>query len=295
MNNNYKKAELIAEIGCNHMGNMEIAKDLIRSAVLDSGVKIVKFQKRNNKILLSEQQYNAPHPNPVHAYGNTYGEHREFLELTLEQHKELQEFTEEIGGEYSTSVWDIYSAKEIVSLAPKFIKIPSACNTNLEMLTYLCKEYTGEIQISQGMTTRKEEEAFINLFEKNNRAKDVTLYACTSGYPVPYHDIALLEITRLKKDYGNIIKRIGFSGHHLGIAVDIAAYTLGAEVIERHFTLNKTWKGTDHSASLEPQELKQLQQDLDNVYLALDYKNKEMLAIEQIQRDKLKQSNYSKN
>ena len=288
VSSNMNKAKLIAEIGCNHMGNMDIAKELIKTAVVECGVSIVKFQKRNNKELLTEQQYNTPHPNPQHSYGDTYGAHREFLELSLEQHRELQKFTQELGGVYATSVWDLTSAKEIVSLNPDFIKIPSACNTNITLLEFLCESYQGEIQISLGMTTKEEEQKIIALFQKHKRNQDLVLFACTSGYPVPYSDIYLLEICRLKQEYGSLVKSIGFSGHHIGIAIDIAAYTLGATIIERHFTLNHSWKGTDHSASLEPEELKNLQRDLDNVYLALNFKPKEMPAIEQVQREKLK-------
>ena len=138
------------------------------------------------------------------------------------------------------------------------------------------------------MTTQAEEEKIVELFEKNNRCKDLVIFSCTSGYPVPYCDICLLELNRLIEKFGSKVKKIGFSGHHLGIAVDIAAYTLGAEVIERHYTLNRTWKGTDHAASLEPDGVRKLKRDLDNVYLSLNYKSAEILPIEQVQRDKLK-------
>ena len=97
-----------------------------------------------------------------------------------------------------------------------------------------------------------------------------------------------MEIRRLRENYGEKVKSIGFSGHHLGIAVDVAAYTLGAETIERHFTLNKTWKGTDHGASLEPDEFHRLVKDLNDVYFSLQYKPEEILPIEAVQRKKLK-------
>ena len=114
------------------------------------------------------------------------------------------------------------------------------------------------------------------------------IYSCTSGYPVPFKDVCLLEITRLKKEYGNRVKDIGFSGHHLGIAIDNAAYTLGATWVERHFTKDRTWKGTDHAASIEPQGLEKLIRDLNAAYEALSYKEKDILEIEQFQRKKLK-------
>ena len=284
----YEPSHVIAEIGCNHKGEMDIAYELIKTAAIYCKVDAVKFQKRNNKELLTPEQYAAPHPNPANSYGATYGEHREFLEFDVDQHRQLKAWCEEFGLTYSTSVWDLTSAKEIASLEPVTIKIPSACNTHFEMLTWLCRNYPGEIQISLGMTTLAEEKAIVDLFVTEGRAKDLVIFSCTSGYPVPFADICLLEITRLKETYGDIVKSIGFSGHHLGIAVDVAAYTLGAHIVERHFTLDRTWKGTDHAASLEPEGMRKLKRDLTAVHAALTHKPTEILGIEQVQRDKLK-------
>ena len=284
----YEPSHVIAEIGCNHKGEMDIAYELIKTAAIYCKVDAVKFQKRNNKELLTPEQYSAPHPNPANSYGATYGEHREFLEFNVDQHRQLKAWCEEFGLTYSTSVWDLTSAKEIASLEPVTIKIPSACNTHFEMLTWLCRNYPGEIQISLGMTTLAEEKAIVDLFVTEGRAKDLVIFSCTSGYPVPFADICLLEITRLKETYGDTVKSIGFSGHHLGIAVDVAAYTLGAHIVERHYTLDRTWKGTDHAASLEPEGMRKLKRDLTAVHAALTYKPTEILGIEQVQRDKLK-------
>lgn len=284
----YKPAKVIAEIGCNHKGDLEIAKEMIRMAKIFCNAQIVKFQKRNNKELLTEEQYNAPHPNPANSYGETYGEHREFLEFSFEQHAELKAYCEEIGIEYSTSVWDLTSAKEITSINPRMIKIPSACNNHFEMLEWLCDYFDGEIHVSTGMTTKPEVEQIVRLFERKGRNQDVVLYNCTSGYPVSFEDICLLEITSLKEKYGHRVKEIGFSGHHLGIAVDMAAYVLGATYIERHYTLDRTWKGTDHAASLEPQGVRKLVRDLEAVRKSLTYKNEDILDIEKVQRSKLK-------
>lgn len=285
---NYQKPKVIAEIGCNHMGSMELAKELILLAK-ETNADVAKFQTRDNKLLLTEEQYNAPHPNPANSYGNTYGEHREYLEFSLNQIMELKDYCEQIGIEYSTSVWEVNSAKMISNLNPSFIKVPSACNNNYEMLEVLRDEYSGQVQISFGMTTQKEEEDIIKFFEQTNQAKDrLVVYSCTSGYPVPFKDVSLLEITRLYEKYQNRVKEIGFSGHHLGIAIDIAAYTLGAKWIERHFTKDRTFKGTDHAASLEPEGMKKLIRNLNATFQALNYKSKEILDIEQIQRNKLK-------
>lgn len=285
-----KTPQIIAEIGCNHKGDIEIAKEMIYVAAKFCKADVVKFQKRNNKELLSEEEYNKPHPNPSNSYGETYGEHREFLEFSLEQHKELKEWCESNGVVYSTSVWDLISAQEIVSLNPELIKIPSACNLNKSLLTYLCDNYNGEIHLSFGMTTHEEEEMIVQLFEEKNKAGNLVIYSCTSGYPVPFEDICLFEIKRLYETFGSRVKSIGFSGHHLGIAVDSAAVALGAEWIERHFTLDRTWKGTDHAASLEPDGLRKLVRDCRAVYKALTYKNTDILDIEAEQRKKLKRN-----
>ncbi len=270
------------------MGSMDIAHELIVTAAMFCKADAIKFQKRCPKELLTEEQYNAPHPVPYNSYGATYGEHREFLEFDLDQHKQLKSWCEEAGITYSTSVWDMTSAKEIVSINPRFIKIPSACNTNFDMLGYICDNYDGEIQLSFGMTTKDEEEQIVKFFEERGRAKDLVLFNCTSGYPVPFEDVCLLEITRMREAYEDRVKAIGFSGHHLGIAIDVAAYTLGASVFERHYTLDRTFKGTDHAASLEPDGIRRLKRNLENAQAALKYKSEDILPIEQVQRDKLK-------
>lgn len=284
----YEKPAVIAEIGCNHMGNFEIAKELIKLAK-DCGADIAKFQKRNNRELLTTEQYDAPHPNPWNSYGPTYGEHREFLEFSAEQHAALKVYAESLNIGYSTSVWDTSSAKEIIAVNPVLIKVPSACNNHFEMMELLRDDYKGEVHVSTGMTTKDEIEKIVAFFETTGMAKDrLVVYSCTSGYPVPFNDVCLLEIQQLKEKYGNRVKSIGFSGHHLGIAIDIAAYALGAVWIERHFTKDRTWKGTDHAASLEVPGFQKLVRDLHHTYEALTYKQEEILDIERVQRDKLK-------
>lgn len=284
----YSKPLIVAEIGCNHKGELEIAKELILLAK-ECNADYAKFQKRTNKELLNEKEYNAPHPNPHNSYGETYGEHRDFLELSIEQHSELKEFCESNAIGYATSVWDVTSAREIISLNPDYIKVPSACNNNFDLLKVLRDEYKNDVHVSFGMTTREEEKRVVNFFEENNQSKNrLVIYSCTSGYPVPFENVALLEINRLYGEFESRVKEIAFSGHHLGIAIDIAAFTLGAKWIERHFTKDRTWKGTDHAASLEPGGLSKLIRDLNASYQALQYKENEILEIEQTQRQKLK-------
>ena len=206
----------------------------------------------------------------------------------------MKEVCESFGVEYSSSVWDLTSARGIISLKPKIIKVPSACNTYFEMLSMLCLDYGGDIHISLGMTTRKEEEEIVEFVSKKGRRRSVVLYHCTSGYPVPFEDLNLLEIQRLVQTYGSLVKSIGYSGHHLGIAADVAAFTLGADWIERHFTLDRTWKGTDHAASLEPDGLRRVVRDVRAVALALREPAREILDIEMVQRKKLKWDRHLK-
>jgi sialic acid synthase len=279
---------LIAEIGCNHCGDFSHAVELVRTAAEFGRVPCVKLQKRSPREVLSPTEFDAPHPEPRNSYGETYGAHREALEFTVEQHRELKALSDSLGVAYSASVWDLTSARDIAALAPPLIKIPSACNTWYELAEVLCSEFGGEIHVSLGMTTAAEMDEIVAFYEGKGRAQDLVLYHCTSGYPVKFEETNLLEIPRLCKQYGGRVKGIGFSGHHLGIAVDVAAYALGATYIERHFTLDRTQKGTDHAASLEPDGLRRLQRDLLAAHAAMTAKPSDILPVEEPQRRKLK-------
>ena len=274
----YEEPHVIAEIGCNHMGQFEIAKELLTLAK-NAGATVGKFQKRCPKELLTEEQYNAQHPNPHNSYGDTYGQHREFLELDVEQHRLLQKHCEEIGLLYSCSVWDTTSAKEIASLNPPLIKVGSPSNQHWEMQKVLRDEYSGMVHISTGMTTKDEVEKIVSFWEqgKGNAKERVILYNCTSGYPVPFQDVCMLELKLLRERFAGRVRGFGFSGHHLGISVDIAAYALGATWNERHFTKDRTWKGTDHAASLEPAGLSKLCRDLKAAWQCMSYKKTDIL------------------
>lgn len=287
MYHKYNNPIIIAEIGCNHQGSIEKAVSLITSAK-KSGAHYAKFQKRDNKYLLGKD-FDKAHPNPINSFGESYGLHREFLEFNMEQHKFLYDkcLENEIG--YTTSVWDINSAKEFIKCGRKidFLKVPSACNEDLELLSILADEFDGDIHISTGMTEFHEIEKIIEFFIKKNRTQSLVVYSCTSSYPCRFEDIHLLQIIKIKNEFSKIIKDIGFSGHHLGIAVDIAAFTLGANFIERHFTLDRTLKGTDHAASLEPSGLTKLTRDLSVVKLSMSEKNN-LADEEMVQKNKLK-------
>lgn len=282
------QATLIAEIGCNHKGDMQIAREMIRIISQFCQVPCAKFQKRTPKELLTREEYSSPHPDPHHSYGATYGEHREFLELDVDQHRELQTYCREWNIDYTCSVWDLTAARDIVGLQPRMLKVPSACNTDFQLAGYLCDAFPGEIHVSLGMTSAGETQRIVDFYKQRGRSGDLVLYHCTSAYPVAFKNTHLLEIGRLKERYGAEVKAIGFSGHHLGIAIDLAAMALGASCFERHFTLDRTWKGTDHAASLEPDGLRRLWRDLRACQESLTYKDQEILPIEEPTRQKLK-------
>lgn len=281
--------KVIAEIGCNHKGDFEVAKELSKIYATYCNADIIKFQKRTPKELLTKEEYESAHPNLIHSYGKTYGEHRENLELSIEQHRELKNIIEEFGKVYSTSVWDITSAREVINLNPKLIKVPSAQNNNKNLISELVNGYDGEIHISLGMTTKEEELQLIHWL--GSAISRTVIYACSSGYPIEFSDVCLLEILRLKKLYGGQSK-IGYSGHHLGIAIDIGAATLLEcdGFIERHVTGfgGRVWKGTDHAASLEPDGFKKLVRDIRALEQAYTFKSCDILDIELAQRKKLK-------
>ena len=278
------RAKVIAEIGAVHLGSMSRAKDLVMLAK-NCGADYVKFQKRNPDESVPEELKNKPHPNSKFAYGDTYLEHRKALEFDINQHRYLFDYCKDINIKYSCSVWDMTSTKEIVSLNPEFIKIPSACNHNKDIVNYLINNYSGDIHVSMGMSYREEIESTIEFL--SNWANRFVLYHCTSLYPCPFNKLNLLEIKNLSllKDRGF---RVGFSNHGYGIASDIAAYVLGSEFIERHFIEDRTVRHSDAAASLEPEGLRKLCRDLKNINEAMTLSSG-TLDIEEInQRKKLR-------
>ncbi len=274
-----KKYFLTAEIGCNHQGDIDIAKRLILQAK-NTGCDIVKFQKRDPKLQFSKEVYESAHPTPENAFGATYGEHRENLEFSTAQHKELMNFALQNKIDYSCSVFDTVSAKDIAAINPAHIKIPSPVNNNLEIAEYIAKIFEGTIHISLGMTTRKEENELITILEKYGKLHNTVLYHCISAYPTEDSDVTLREIERIRATYGKRIKAVGFSGHHKGYLADCTALALGSEYFERHFTFDKTAKGSDHRLSLNEEEMSELKQNLEKTSTFLSYKEKEILDCE---------------
>jgi len=281
-----KPCKVTAEIGAVHLGNMGRAKKLIKLAHL-AGADCVKLQKRNPTECIPEHLQKAPHPNKIFSYGATYLEHRQKLELSIEQHEELQHYCDNLGISYAVSVFDMTSAREVTDhLDPLFVKVPSCCNNDRTLVEYLLNA-DNEVHISLGMTNQLEVDSIADFItEKHLSPQKYLLYHCTSEYPCPFERLYLEEIRRLKNKLSPNV-RIGFSNHGKGIAVDIAAYILGAEWIERHFVDDRTLRHTDAASSLEPDGLRRLCRDLKAVRRACQSKV-ELSEEELEQRTKLR-------
>lgn len=260
--------KIIAEIGCNHMGNPEIAHDMIKTA-FKCGANYVKFQKRSIKDFLTKEQYEKPYSGP-HAFANTYGEHRENLEISIDDWKEILKDFDNV----FPTVFDIKSLKDVMQLNPQIIKIGSGQVNNLKLIEEVAK--TGvKIILSTGMSTVEEIDSAFELIKDN----DPVLMQCTSVYPCPEDQVNLRVIPKLKKRYDC---EVGLSGHYVSGsgAIEVAAMMLGATWIERHFTLDRTWKGTDQAASLEPVGLTSVVNSIKSAERALGVGEKRVLEIE---------------
>lgn len=267
-----RKPIVVAEIGCNHQGSLELAIEMIHKAA-QCGASVVKFQKREPS-LMPKRKALLPHPHPEHAFGRTYGKHRQTLEFTSDEHEMLKGSCEQAGVQYACSVFDIPSAEEIIAINPAYIKLGSGQTADFQLMEYVKKNWNGPIHVSLGMTTKEERE---ELYEYWGIYKPgVVLYHCTSGYPIEPKDACLLELDELL----NVCYPIGYSGHHMGTYLDIAAFALGATYIERHFTLDRTMKGSDQAMSLEPAEMAELVAELNEVSEALQYRPRGILPIE---------------
>ncbi|MBU0535633.1 MAG: N-acetylneuraminate synthase family protein [Nanoarchaeota archaeon] len=271
----------IAEAGINHQGDIEIAKKLIDLAVVASA-DCIKFQKRNAKKMLTKAGLEKPYEGP-HSFGKTYGEHRDALELSKEDYKELKKYCDSKGILFTASVWDEESAEFIDNLGVSFHKIGSADMTNHPLLEKVAK-FGKPIMISTGMCTLDEIEETIRHIEKWN--KQIILLHCVSTYPSKFEEINLNVMNTLKK-FGY---PVGYSGHELGISTSLAAAAMGASVIERHFTLDRTMKGGDHAASLETSGIIKLGRDLRVFEKALGNEHKVLHESEKPIRMKLGKS-----
>lgn len=251
-----ESVKVVAEIGCSHGGDLKTAIKMI-SVAAACGASFAKFQKRAIQAIPPEIGNRERHDE--HAYGRTEYEHREALEFSMAQHYELKNACRTYGVGYACSAWDERSYWQLVDLGVDFIKIPSA--KNVEFSSWALGGLP--LHVSLGMTTEEERDLIMRPLPSGS-----VPYACTSKYPCKMEETFLLEIPKLKKKFG----RVGFSGHHNGIAIDLGAVMLGVDYIERHFTLDRSAKGTDHAASLEPQGLLKLCRDIEALHKALKEK-----------------------
>jgi N-acetylneuraminate synthase len=248
---------VIAEIGLNHNGDINLAKKLIQAAIL-SGCDAVKFQKRTLDVVFTPEQMAAPRESP---FGTTYGEIKRALEFDAGQYKIIDDYCREHGIDWFASCWDEQSVDFIEKLKPVCYKIASATLTDDGLLRHHRK--TGRpLILSTGMSTLEEVDHAVEVLG----TRDLVIMHCTSTYPAKNEELNLLAIEALKKRYG---VPVGYSGHEVGLATTLAARVLGACSVERHITLDRAMWGGDQAASVEPQGFSRLVRDIRAVEAAM--------------------------
>ena len=271
---------VIAEIGQNHQGNLENAKELITLAK-QSGVSAVKFQKRDNLNLFTKEMFDSPYTGPQ-SFGPTYGKHRMKLELSEDDFKELSKFSKKQKITFFATPFDIKSAEFLLSLGVPAFKIASLDLTNLSLLKTVA-EFNLPTIISTGASTLDQvKRAYDSIVGINDK---IAIMQCTSEYPAKSIHINLNMITSYRKEFPDSV--IGYSGHDNGTSIPISAFSLGARIIEKHFTKDKTLKGTDHPFSLNPDEMKNLVKELHEVKLSLGDGKKIIYPEEQLSKFKM--------
>jgi len=253
---------VIAEIGHNHQGSVEKAKELFDEAKA-TGAHAVKLQKRDNRGLYTREMYNKPYENE-NSYGATYGEHREFLEFGRAEYEELKAYAAEIGITFFATAFDLASADFLAELDMPCYKIASADLVNTPLLRHVAAAGKPIILSTGGATLDDVRRGYETVAELNPQ---VALLQCTAGYPAEWTELDLRVITTYRECFPSSV--VGLSSHDNGIAMAVAAYVLGARIIEKHFTLNRALKGTDHRFSLEPVGLRKMVRDLRRTRLAL--------------------------
>jgi len=260
-----KKVFIIAEAGVNHNGSMEIAKRLV-DAAKDSGADAVKFQTFQADKLVSKNAEKAEYQKNTTDRGETQYQMIKKLELSFESHRELIKYCKEREIKFLSSPFDIESIDALVGLGLDSLKIPSGEITNLPYLRRI-GQFKGRIILSTGMSDIGEIEDALDVLAKAGTLKDnITVLHCNTEYPTPYGDVNLRAMLTIKNTFKI---DVGYSDHTLGIEVPIAAVALGATVIEKHFTLDKTMAGPDHKASLNPIELKAMVNAIRNIEKAI--------------------------
>ncbi len=264
---------VIAEIGANHMGDVEICKEIIQAAK-SCGASAIKMQKRNNKTLFTKAAYDAPYDNE-NSFGDSYGEHREFVEFGKEEFLELKRFCSEIGITMFSTAFDLESVDFLEEIELPAYKVASGDITHIPLIEKIAR--TGKPMIlSTGGATMEDVERAHNAARKHN--DNVAILQCTSGYPAVFEELDMNVITTFRKAFPETV--IGLSSHDNGIAMATASYVLGSRIVEKHFTLNRAWKGADQAFSLEPGGLRRLVRDLGRLRIALGSSEKRVFDSE---------------
>ena len=270
---NYNKPFVIAEIGHNHKGSVEIAKEMFVAAK-ECGADAVKLQKRNNKSLFTNEMFNQAYDHP-NSYGKTYGKHRDYLELSKKEFLILKKLAKKLDIEFICTPFDFESVDFLKDVGISAYKIASADLINTPLQERLAKHKKPIFLSTGGGNYNDVERAYKNITKIN---KKLAILHCTASYPAEFEDMNLNILRVLKKKYKNCI--IGLSDHENGIDAASIAFMLGARIFEKHFTLDRSWKGTDHSFSLEPQGLKKMIRNLNRISVMLGSSQKKLLKSE---------------
>lgn len=260
--NDQSDSYMIAEIGHNHQGSIEKAIDLFHSAKM-AGVHAVKLQKRDNRSLFTRAAYDKPYENE-NSFGRTYGEHREALELGKREYRELQQLAKELKLDFFATAFDFASADFLAEFDMPAYKIASGDLRNVPLIKHVARLGRPVIVSIGGGTLEDAQRVYDEVMPINPQ---LCFLQCTATYPTDAQDMNLRVISSLRQQFRDLVA--GLSDHYNGIAMAVAAYVLGARVIEKHFTLNHTWKGTDHALSLEPIGMHKMVRDLQRARLAL--------------------------
>ena len=271
--NSENSAFIIAEIGNNHQGNLKLAYNLVDQAI-KSGVDAVKFQKRDNRSLFTDKMYKSDYSSD-NSFAPTYGAHRDKLELSKEDFAKLKKYCDDKKIIFFATPFDILSLKFLEEIKCPFYKVASADHMNVFFLREISKLNKPIILSTGGGTFETIELAYRTINEYHNL---LAILQCTAAYPCKPEEMNLNVITSFMKQYPENI--IGLSDHQNGISMALVAFTLGARIIEKHFTLDRTMKGTDHKFSLEPQGLSKLVRDIRRAELALGSSKKEIIESE---------------
>jgi sialic acid synthase len=271
---------VIAEIGHNHQGDVEKAKQLIHAAK-ECGCNAVKLQKRSNRALYTREFYDQPYDNEF-SFGTTYGEHREALELGPGAYRELQAYAREEGITFFATAWDFESADFLAELDVPAFKVASGDLKNTPLQRYVAGLGKPIFLSTGGGTLDDVQRAVETILPLNEQ---LCVLQCTAAYPAAAEDLNLNVITSLRERFPDLV--IGLSDHQNGIAMAVVAYMLGARVIEKHFTLDHALKGTDHAFSLMPDGMRRLVRDLRRAPAALGDGVKRPLPVERKPLEKM--------